>query len=81
MGNMADILQTTFSNVFRCKKTSSSRDQIQCIVAGPSRCHDMETISVLLALCEGIPLVTDGFSSQRASNASFVWFGFSLNIG
>ena len=31
--------------------------------------HDMETIFALLALCEGNPSVTDGFPSQRTSNA------------
>ena len=30
--------------------------------------HDMETSSVLLSLCEGNPLVTSGFPSQRDSN-------------
>ena len=31
----------------------------------------METISALLALCEGNPLVTDGFPSQRPATRSF----------
>ena len=35
------------------------------------RCHGMETFSALLALCEGEPPVTGGFSSQRASDAGF----------
>ena len=32
-------------------------------------CHNIEMISILLALCEGNPLVTSGFPSQRASNS------------
>ena len=31
--------------------------------------HDTETLSTLLALCEGNPPVTSGFPSQRTSNA------------
>ena len=43
-------------------------------------CHDMEMLSALLALCDGKPLVTGGFPSQRASNISFgVFFDVSLN--
>ena len=37
--------------------------------------HDMETLSVLLALCEGTPPAAVGFPSQMASNAEF-WFFF-----
>ena len=33
--------------------------------------HDMETLSTLQALCEGIPQVTDGFPWQWASNGGF----------
>ena len=36
--------------------------------------YDMETLSVLLALCEGNPSVTDRFPSHRSSNA-----GLNLN--
>ena len=36
--------------------------------------HDMEMHSTLLALCEGNPSVTDGFPSQRASNAELWCF-------
>ena len=39
-------------------------------------CHGMEMLSVLLALCEGNPLVTGGFPSQRASNAQLWSFLF-----
>ena len=40
----------------------------------------MEKLSVLLTLCEGNPLVNDGFPSQRASNAgSDIFFDASLN--
>ena len=31
-------------------------------------CQDMEALSLLLALCEGNPLVTSGFPSQRAND-------------
>ena len=40
----------------------------------------METFSVLLALCEGNPLVTGGFPSQRPVTRSFeVFFDLPLN--
>ena len=40
----------------------------------------METVSVLLARCEGNPPVTGGFSSQGANNADFdVFFDVNLN--
>ena len=43
--------------------------------------YDMETLSVLLALCEGNPLVTNAFSLQRASHAGFnVFVDASLNM-
>ena len=42
-------------------------------------CHDMETLSALLALCEGNPLVTIGFHSQRASNAN-LWCFFNVDL-
>ena len=38
--------------------------------------HDMDMISILLTLCEGNPLITGGFSLQKASNAElwcFLW--------
>ena len=38
--------------------------------------HGRETISVILALCGGNPLVTDGFPSQRTSNADLWCFLF-----
>ena len=42
-------------------------------------CHDLEMFSMLLAHCEGNPLVTGRFPSQRASNADFdVFFHVSL---
>ena len=37
----------------------------------PSCHHDMKPISMLLALCEGNPLVTSGLLSQRSSYAEF----------
>ena len=43
-------------------------------------CHQMETFSVLLALCEGNPLVTGEFPSQRPVTRSFdVFFDLCLN--
>ena len=39
--------------------------------------HDTETLSTLLALCEGNPPMTGGFPSQRASNAELI-FAFLL---
>ena len=45
-----------------------------------SRCHQMETFSALLALCEGKPLVIGGSSSQRPVTLSFdVFFDLHLN--
>ena len=42
--------------------------------------HQMETFSALLALCEGNPLVTSGFPSQRLVTWSFdVFFDLRLN--
>ena len=35
-------------------------------------CHDMETYSALLALCEGNPLITHGFHSLQNFHVSFV---------
>ena len=37
-------------------------------------CYGMELLSLLLALCEGNPLVTGRFPSQRASNVEFWCF-------
>ena len=42
------------------------------------RRHDMDTLSALLALCEGNPPVTGGFLSQRASNAE-IWCFFYIS--
>ena len=39
--------------------------------------HNMEILSILLALCEGNPPVTGGFPSQKANNVEhwcFLWF-------
>ena len=42
----------------------------------------MEAYSTSMAPCEGDPLVTGRFTSQRASNAGFdVFFDASLNNG
>ena len=42
--------------------------------------YQMETFSMLLALCEGIPSVTGGFPSQRPATQSFyVFFDLRLN--
>ena len=43
-------------------------------------CHQTETLSVLLVLCEGNPPVTGGFSSQRASSAVLRCF-FYIRLG
>ena len=43
-------------------------------------CHQMETYSVLLALCDGNPTETGGFPSQRPVMQSFgVFFDLHLN--
>ena len=43
-------------------------------------CHQMETFSTLLALCEGNPPVTGGFPSQRPVTQSFdVFFDLCRN--
>ena len=39
--------------------------------------HDMETLSASLVLCDGNPLVTNGFASQRASDTE-LWCFFSF---
>ena len=36
-----------------------------------SWCHQMETVSMLLALCEGNPPATSGFPSQMANSTGF----------
>ena len=42
--------------------------------------HQKETFSALLALCEGIPPVTDGFPSQRSVTLNFdVFFDLRRN--
>ena len=43
------------------------------------RCHAIEMLSVLLALCQGIPPVTGGFPSQMASNIGFN-VSFDVNL-
>ena len=45
----------------------------------PWRRHDMETLSALLALCEGNPTVIGGFPSRRASNADF-YVSFDIDL-
>ena len=43
-------------------------------------CHQMGTFSMLLAICEGNPLVTGGFPSQRPEMQSFdIFFDLCLN--
>ena len=42
-----------------------------------TRHHGIKTLSTLLALCEGNPLVTSGFPSQRVSNAGLWCFHWS----
>ena len=36
--------------------------------------NDMETLFISLALCEGNPVVTGRFHSEKASNAELVFF-------
>ena len=44
--------------------------------------HQMETFPTLLALCEGNPLISSGFPSQRPVTRSFdVFFDLRLNEG
>ena len=52
-----------------------------CRIGGhPWWCHQMKTLSALLALCEGNPPVTGGFPSQRPVTRSFdVFFDLRLN--
>ena len=40
----------------------------------PQRRHDIETFSMLLALCEGNPLVNGGFPSQRSRSNTFFMY-------
>ena len=39
-------------------------------------CHDMGTLSIVLDLREGNPLLTSGYPSESASNAELWWFFF-----
>ena len=59
-------------------ETQSLRWVVICFLRlRPWGCRGMETPSALLALCEGNPPVTDGFPSQRVSNAKrwyFLWY-------
>ena len=41
--------------------------------------HALETLSALMALCVGNPLVTGGFPSQRASNAVIILCKWQAN--
>ena len=51
-----------------------------CVRGAPRWRHQMKTFSALLALCEGNPLVTGGFPSQRPVTRSFdVFFHLRLN--
>ena len=49
------------------------------LVAPLGWCHDMKMLSALLALCEGNPLVTSGFLSQRGQQCYALFF-VSLNM-
>ena len=51
-----------------------------CTGTGPWWRHQIDTFSMLLALCEGNPSVTEGFPSQRSVTRSFdVFFDVRLN--
>ena len=59
----------------RCHKIRQLESHQWNLVAGEKSCwrHDMETLSVLLALCEGNPLANGGFQTQK-SNKEFWYF-------
>ena len=65
---------TLWSPLWRHRNALYSRRQISCWR------HQMEPFSRLLVLCEGNPLVTGGFPSQRSVTRSFdVFFDLRLN--
>ena len=68
------VLQTKFASAFPWMKMY---EVYQKLISW--WCHQMETFSMLLALCEGNPLVTSGFPSQRTVTWSFVFFDLCLN--
>ena len=53
--------------------------RLSCPKSSILPCNDMETLSTLLALYEESPLITEGFSSQVASNAE-LWCFLSWSL-
>ena len=66
----------TLSSVLTGRYIFSLSISMQILVLYTWWYHDLETLSVLLSLCEGYTSVTGGFPSQRASDARpwcFIW--------
>ena len=62
------------ASIFKWVPILTLREDTRIVVLGSFPTwtrHPMETPSALLALCEGNPSVTDGFPSQRVSDAGF----------
>ena len=88
-GNVVILMKFSWLAVLEVLRTSSTASDEHFIkMTFPFDCkihqswwhHQMETFSVLLALCEGNPPVTGGFLSQRPVMRSFdVFFDLSLN--
>ena len=57
-----------------------SYDAICLAITRPWRCHAKETLSSLLALCEGNPSFSGRFSSQKVSNLEIWWTSFWTNF-
>ena len=67
-------------NVSHCEDGSCISADIDCGRYKSWWCHQMETFSALLTLCEGNPPMTGGFPSQRPVTRSFdVFFDLRLN--
>ena len=74
--NFSEILIgiQTFSFKKMYLKMSSAKWRPFCLGLNVLRPNDMETLSTLLALSEGNPLIAGGFPSQRECDAGFfVW--------
>ena len=62
---------------FSFLSTAHSRQPTNCLVTGWR--HEMETLSALLTLCEGIPPVTGRLASQRPMTLFGVFFDVRFN--
>ena len=76
-------IKPTRTKPHRTNPTNNSWD-VLCIYKNRERYiswwrHQMEIVSALLAICEGNPLVTGGFPSQRRMTRSLVFFDLRLN--